>query len=493
MKKLSIFLLALITLTSCLDEFLDVQPVSETYSAKYWKTESEAKAALASVYADMQTNFKPNFALNYIGWYELRSDNFFGNPVAGTYPFSYINMNVISPSHPSSDWNGWYKSIATTNYALHFIPGMTTLTEAKRNHLIAEASFLRAYCYFNLIRIWGNVPLIDKPTFTFDDVVKPFRDSSKVVMDSLILKDLDVALSKVDVSQNDIFIFSAGALYALCTDVAMWNHDYAKAVTYSQKLFDLNRYKLVSGTDFNKVCSSAITEENILTLKWSYLNNGYNPIAQTLTTQYVLVSKKVKDKWAETEWLKDVRRRQTIDSSVVYASNYLSAINPAAAMWKYEPVKRLVSNVNEKFIPLYRLADIILLRAEALNKLADAHVGSYTHQDALDELNKVRNRAGLDSMKLTNQYIINASSLTYGIESAILQERQFELLGEGKRWFDLMRTGRAITTMNDYFETELNAHGVTNYTKFTAEWQLYWPVFQDNIIENSNLAQTGLY
>jgi len=273
----------------------------------------------------------------------------------------------------------------------------------------------------------------------------------------------------------------------------MWNHDYVKAENYSRKLLELNRYNLVKGSDFNKVCSSAITEENILTLKWSYMNNGYNPIAQTMTTLYVLVSKKVKDKWAEAEWLKDVRRRQTIDSSVVYASNHLSYINPAAAMWKYEPGKRLVSNVNEKFIPLYRLADIKLLRAEALNKLADAQVGSYSHQDALDALNEIRKRAGLDPKTLTDKDIVEASSLTYGIESAILQERQFELLGEGKRWFDLMRTGRAMTTMNDYFETDMKPFGVTNYTKFTNEWQLYWPVFQDNIIENSNLTQTGLY
>ena len=484
MKKLSIILFAVLTLTSCLNDFLDVQPVSETYSAKYWKTESEAKAALVSVYADIQNNFKPNFALNYIGWYEIRSDNFFGNPVAGNYPFSYININSISPSHPSADWNGWYKSIATTNYALHFIPGMTALTEAKRNHLIAEASFLRAYCYFNLIRIWGDVPLIDKPTFTFDDVIKPYKESSRVIMDSLILKDLDVAVNKVDVSQNDIFIFSAGALYALYTDVAMWNHDYVKAEKYSQKLLDLKKYNLVSGTDFNKVCSSAITEENILTLKWSYLNNGFNPVAQYITSQYVLVSKKVKDKWSETNWRKDVRRYQTIDTTVVYASNHLSYINPAAAMWKYEPVKRLVSNVNEKFIPLYRLADIILLRAEALNKLE-------RKPEALVELNKVRTRAGLRSREISEYD--GKSDITLAIEDDILQERQFELLGEGKRWFDLMRTGRAITTMNDYFETDLKPFGVTNYTKFTNEWQLYWPVYQDNIIENSNLTQTGLY
>jgi len=488
MKKIIAFLLLAISLTSCLNDFLDVQPVSDTYSGKFWKTENEARAALTTVYADMQNNFK---AINYINWFELRSDNFYGNPVGGTYPFNLVNINSLSPTHPSADWNGWYKSISTTNYAIHYIPDMNNISVIKRNNLLAESYFLRAYCYFNLIRIWGNVPLIDKPTFTFDDVVKPFRDSSSVVMNSLILKDLHLADSLVDVTQKDVFRFSAGPLYALMTDVAMWNHDYAKAVLYSQKLFDLKdgtvpRYGLVSGADFNKVCSSAITNENIWTLKWSYLNNGYNPITQNLTYMYVLVSKLVKDKWATAEWSKDMRRYQTIDTSIVYANSHLANPDPKAAMWKYQPVDRLVLALNEKFIPLYRLADIILLRAEALNQLS-------LKTEALLELKKIRDRAGLPPKTLADDDIVKAPNITYGLESAILQERQFELLGEGKRWFDLLRTGRAKEVVNNHFDNYLKVFGVTNFTRFTDDWQLYWPVYQDNIIENGNLTQTGLY
>jgi len=488
MKKIIAFLLVALSLTSCLNDFLDVKPESETYSGKFWKTENQARVALTTVYADMQNNFK---AINYINWFELRSDNFYGNPVGGTYPFNLININSLSPTHPSADWNGWYKSISTTNYAIHYIPGMSNISDLKRNNLLAEAYFLRAYCYFNLIRIWGNVPLIVKPTLTFDDVVKPFRDSSQVVMDSVILKDLNFAVNNVDETQKDVFRFSAGPLYALATDVAMWNHDYAKAVYYSKKLLDLKdagvtRYTLVSGGDFNKVCSSAITDENIWTLKWSYLNNGYNPITQYLSFMYVLVSKLVKDNWATPDWNKDLRRYQTIDTTIVYGGNHLSNPSPNAAMWKYEPVKRLVLGLNEKFIPLYRLADIILLRAEALNQLG-------LKTEALLELNKIRTRAGLISKTLTDKDIVSAPNITYGLESAILQERQFELLGEGKRWFDLLRTGRAKEVMNYHFDNYLNLYGVTNYNKFTDNWQLYWPVYQDNIIENENLTQTGLY
>ena len=362
---------------------------------------------------------------------------------------------------------------------------MTNISETKQNNLLAEAYFLRAYCYFNLIRIWGNVPIVVKPLLSFSDVTYPSRDSSKVVMDSVILKDLDMAVSKVDPSKNDRFLFNVGPLYSLCTDVAMWNHDYVNAEKYSALLLGTNRYTLVSGADFYKTVSTAITTENIWTLQWSYINNGYNPVVQSLFS-YTIVARPVVEKWKTAEWRKDLRRGQSIDTtfSSLYGFTHLISTDYRNAMWKYEPVTRVGNNTNEKFIPLYRLADIILLRAEALNKLG-------RFQDALDQLNVIRTRAGLKSRLLTDYD--SATDKMLSIEDDILQERQFELLGEGKRWFDLVRTGRAISTMNKYFETYLKAYGVTNYKLYTDQWQLYWPVFKDNIVENENLTQTGMY
>ena len=489
--KIFILLLSAFTFSSCLNDFLNVQPVSQTNSDKFWKTAGDATAAFTSIYADLQNNFKTQQGLSYIGWYEMRSDNFYGNPNSGAYYYSDINKNRLTATHPDADWNIWYKSIGTANYAIYYLPGMKNIADVTRNNLLAEAYFLRAYCYFNIIRIWGNAPLVTKPTLSIDDVTKPARDSSKVIMDSVIIKDINKSIALVDVSKADVYRFNVGALYSLATDVAMWNHDYVNAEKYSYALLYTSptngKYSLVSGDNFYTTVSMATTTENIWTLKWSYQNNGYNPITQSLSIAYVLVAKPVVDKWASTNWNKDKRRYQTIDTlsaKTSYPSNHLTAINNNNSMWKYQPVTRFPQNTNEKYIPLYRLADIILLRAEALNKL-----GRYA--EALTELNKIRTRAGLASRKEADY--ASVTDKTYAIESDILQERQFELLGEGKRWFDLMRTGRALTTMNSYFETYLKVYGVTNYTPFTDTWQLYWPVLQNNIIQNENLQQTGLY
>ena len=129
----------------------------------------------------------------------------------------------------------------------------------------------------------------------------------------------------------------------------------------------------------------------------------------------------------------------------------------------------------------------MLLRAEALNQLKRP-------DDALKLLSDVRKRAGLTEKKLADYEGLSGNDLIYAIESDILQERQMELIGEGHRWFDLIRTGRAKQVMNDYFENYLKLYDATiTYKKFEHDWQLYSPVLYDNILDNGNLKQFGEY
>ena len=127
---------------------------------------------------------------------------------------------------------------------------------------------------------------------------------------------------------------------------------------------------------------------------------------------------------------------------------------------------------------------MLLLRAEALNQLND-------YEGAVALLNQIRKRAGITEKEMS-EFDITADKKT-AIEDAILQERQLELLGEGKRWFDLIRTGRAMTVMNDFFENYIRQYSNFNCQTFAEEWQLYWPVYHNNLMENENLTQFGKY
>lgn len=489
MKKIIGFSIILSLMTSCLNDFLEVEPLNNISTEIYWDTEKDVRSALNAAYAHLQSAYKTGF----LSWHEKRSDNFLGT-LSGAYPTQNICFNKLNSSLSECDWNDWYKIVSVANYAIYFIPQMNdAMTQIKQDHLLSEAYFLRAFAYFSLYRIWGDVPLIDKPVLKKSEVNKPFRTPKNEVME-LIKADLERACDLVDNSLEELFIYSPGALYALCTDVAMWNHDYDKAIESSQMLYDLKKHTL-DGVDFSLVCSNAQTKDNIWTLKWSYAANGSNNFIGSYynTSSPLIPTRVIYEKWQSWEdWSGkiDLRRVATIDSSKIsaYGTNHVNRRPTLCRIWKWSPgVRAIPEDLREAYIPLYRLADIILLRAEALNKKG-------LYQMAIDEMNRVRLRAGLTEKTLFEYLDPTTFEIDPDlIENDILQERQFELYAEGKRWFDLMRTGKVFSIMNEHFDGYITNYGGTGFKNFTEEWQLYWPVSQDILNENENLSQTGDY
>jgi len=485
MKKILYIIIVVFGTTSCLNDFLEVEPISNISSEIYWKSEKDVRAVLNSAYTHIQKAFNTG----YLNWYEARSDNFIGNS-GGSYPYQNINFNKLYSALAPASWNDWYKVISAANHALHFVPKMgNVMSEINRNHYLSEAHFLRAYAYFNLYRIWGDVPMVIQPVLTKTDVTKPAKTAKATIME-LIIDDLEEADKLVNTSFTELFIYTPAALYALTTDVAMWNMDFAKAIEFSKKLIDLKLHTL-DGVDFKTVCANAQTKDNIWTLKWSFVSNGRNMVTFTYysNSNGLVPSKIVYEKWATPQYRKDMRRPATIDTTRLssYTDNHFFR-QPGNNIWKWSPGEKPHSDLmNESFLPIYRLADILLLRAEALNK-----TGKYA--EAIAEMNKVRKRAGLPD-KTTADYFdpITTEVDADMLENSILQERQFELFAEGKRWFDLMRTGKVMTVMNDFFDNYAAHYGGSDYRKFTDEWQLYWPVLQDILNENENLVQTGNY
>ena len=485
MKKIvGIFSLVLL-MSSCLNDFLEIEPLNTVSTEIYWKTENDVRAALNAGYVPLKDAYKKGF----FNWYEARSDNFIGSS-GGTNPYQNVCFNKLTAALPSCDWNAWYKLVSVANYAIYYIPRMgEVMAENRRDHLLSEAYFLRAYAYFNLYKIWGDVPLVSQPVLKKSDVYKPVRSSKESIME-LIKGDLSEAARLVDDSETELYIYSPGALYALCTEVAMWNGDYDGAIGYSQRLYDLNVYTL-EGTDFKKVCADPKTTDNIWTLKWSYVLDGANSIVTTYVNSGNLLvpTKEILEKWKEWGGADDVRRPATLDTTKItaYRDNHIVRMPVGCQIWKWSPGERLGETAyRDCYIPIYRLADIVLLRAEALNRKGD-------YQGAIDEMNKVRRRAGL-AERLLSDYTVSGGGVDWlRIEDDILQERQFELYGEGKRWSDLMRTGRLESVMNAFYDGYITTYGGRGFIRYTEEWQRYWPVSQDILNENDKLVQTGNY
>ena len=284
MKK--IYLMALGTLllmTSCLNDFLDVEPESSIPQNKFWKTEDDLKYALNGAYSQLQSVYNDNGGMSNLAWFVVRGDNFIGGNAGSRAPMLDVSLNVIPSGHVTTNWNVWYKVIGSVNYALHYIPQVTTVTESVKNKYVSEAAFLRAYCYFNLARIWGAVPLVLEPTLVPSDAGKPFRSKHKKVIEQ-VYKDLDLALEKSDKKTSDLEINRANlsAIYALYVQVCRWQceeegvtADYVKAVKMADELYKM-KFSLHPRDSYNKIFAEGNTSENIWTLEWSWASNSTN-------------------------------------------------------------------------------------------------------------------------------------------------------------------------------------------------------------------------
>jgi len=535
MKRTIIFIIASVfLLSSCMDEFLDVQPVSDLSTEKYWKTEDDVRTALNSAYSYIQTTYNYGFS----SWYEGRTDNW--APLSSTNTLG-TSFNVLTNQMGPSNWTGWYSIISIANYSIHYVPQTLISDQIKKNHFIAEAYFLRAFAYFNIARIWGDAPLVIKPTLNVDGIEYPFKSSQAIILDQ-VRKDIDSAFVMADIDGTlsgsvkvDKSKFSTGALYALATDYYMWTHEYQKALDYSLPLnFFMNNTSIALNavTDYPKLFTptdAASQTENIWIMKWDYVsqNNAINyavwsfmsPTSPSYTFSSWFYSgspykaellpslnKKTNNGWMFDVYYKgDKRKAYTLDTvagGTSQATQYVITSAVSKSIWKFNGgVKALTADQAKNYpMVLYRYADILLLRAEAYNRLGDI-------TNAVAELKKVRDRAGLIATNVKiNEYFPGAginqtravtdyvadgpNGMSNQLELDILKERSIELLGEGKRWFDLMRTGRAMAIMNDYYDFALTISTTLKLNKYTDESQLYWPVYYRNLITNPNLDST---
>lgn len=536
MKKTIIVIIASVfMLSACMDEFLDVKPVSDLTTDKFWKTETDVRTALNSAYGYIQTAYNQGYG----SWYEGRSENW--APLSSANSLG-TTFNMLTNQMGASDWTNWYKIISVTNYGLYYIPLTPMADKNTQNHYIAEAYFLRAFAYFNIARIWGDAPLVIQPTLKVDDIQFPYKSSQALIL-AQVRRDIDSAFIKMDkdgtlggsrtVNKGK---FSVAALYALATDFSMWMHEYQKALDYSAPLnFFMNNTAIAlnATADYSKLFTptDATTQnENIWVLQWNYVNQNntvnqavwqfMNPTTPTYTFSSWFYSgtgsykpellpsfnKKALMGWMFDVYYKGDKRKgvslDTVAGGSSQATQYVIASAVSKTIWKSNGgIKNVTANeANNYPLVMYRYADILLLRAEAWNRLGRL-------DSSLVNLKKVRDRAGLNKTgvkineyfpgaginqtRLITDYLADGlNGMSNQLEMDILKERSVELLGEGKHWFDLMRTGRAMAIMNDYYDYALTISTTLKLNKYTDEKQLYWPVYYKNQITNSNLDST---
>ena len=286
-----------------------------------------------------------------------------------------------------------------------------------------------------MVRIWGAVPLVTKEVTTPFEEFDHGRDDTGIVYKQIIA-DLTHAAKVLPLFQSGTNIGRAtqGAANTLLGKVYLTEHNYAAAVAVLQTVVNSNAYKLLPNyADIFKIANKN-NEESIFEVQFNdatgqgseYANffavdaSSIGGIGQVLG--YDIPTKAFSDSFATN----DLRLNATLGKvkKKYYCNKFM---DPA-------PLSDL--NGNNNFMVL-RYADVLLMLAEAQNEMAYTADG-----DAFNNINQVRKRAGLG--KLTTLTTPDQQAFRLAME----QERKYELAFENHRWFDLVRTGRAIEVMN---------------------------------------------
>jgi len=449
-----------VTAASC---SLDYDPISEysektygqtsgTDSIKY-KTRAEMYSQYQALYQKIQD--QEHWYLDLIMLCETRSDNSYGGSTGSqVVP---IETNAIDGGNSvlARDWDRYLADVAQANTVVENIDKVPdpTLTAAERKQWKAEAKIFRSLVWFDMIRIWGNIPIVTKEgkDITAENIEEVYplyypKQTEPTEAYAQMIKDLTEAI--VDAPANDAgdkTKFSKSVARALLAKVYAEKpaRDYAKVLQYCNEViadgFTLNQnygdiYAMNSaGTDLKKRSTpESILEVNFYPgggnwVTWMFGKDLLDPEANFSWAKWVTPSRDLIA--AFTSENDNIRKNESIVYYQASWSNYYPSAN-------YPFMYKMRSAVHS--IIKFRFADILLLKAEALANLdGAANLGA---AEAI--VNQIRARVSLPAIPAT----VKSSKAT--MLDAILKERRLELAFEGQRWFDLVRYDKVEEVMN---------------------------------------------
>jgi hypothetical protein len=488
--------------TSACSNFLDVTPETSLSSVDFYKSKTDIEQAVGGVYAPLQALYNQDWILN-----EMRSDNthFVFNiaqrgPKQDEDPSTFTVEN--NNTNTTAKWNNNYLIISRANVILESIDAVE-FEQTPKDNLKGQTYFLRAFAYFDLVKNFGGVPIFTKPADSYQTTFKP-RSGVNEVYDQ-ILSDLAQATTLLpEKSKQDAGRVTSGSAYTLLGDVYASLNRWQDAEIALTKVTGLgysllpNYRDVFSPTnegnaeiifDVHYAEGTAQAVSNYLPYKFlPVLSNpaiitGVTPSASNTDGCYNTPTPDLiaayEDTLADTRFAASIGFHSgpsplvgVVYNNTPYVKKYLfphSRYRETATNW-----------------PVYRYAEVLLLLAEVINE-------QNRPNDAVAQLNLVRRRAGLTDIEAVSQS---------AVREAIIKERRIELAFENKRWRDLVRTGKAVATMNTY-GAQVKANPQKYYYPLgsapadaafrVSERDLLYPIPISEIVINPELTQNEGY
>jgi hypothetical protein len=467
-NKFTLVALVLLTLGlySCTDKFLDEEENYLIDSEGYFNSEDDYYMALVGAYDLLQATYVNNL----LG--EIASDNTLcgGESATDVVGFQQIDDMTHTPVNANlrDIWNWMFAGVKRTNYFLEF---QNNIEFDGRVQMVAEVRFLRAYFHFELVKWFGGIPVKDYANalegggkrFSPGDETSIPRYSVEEVY-ALIESDLIFAANNLDYTTPQVGRVTKGAAQALLGKAYLYQDKFSDAATVLGNLIDNGPYQLVD--DYSEIFENDGENgvESVFEVQYSdgegagfdclqcsegNVAVGFmgirNHTGPTYDSGYSfnVPTQEAYDNFDNDDTRKDVSILDIVAWAEETEATYVEGYEHTGFYnRKYLPRKgdqnigdqNLTNPNNYRAI---RYADVLLMAAEANNR------GNLDETKALAYLNQVRERAFGDSSH-------NSSATGAALTDAILDERRHELLGEGHRFFDLVRTGRAAQAIDGF-------------------------------------------
>ncbi|MHB1178884.1 MAG: RagB/SusD family nutrient uptake outer membrane protein [Daejeonella sp.] len=491
MKRLLYALVVVLGITvSCKkSEFLKESPEDRYVVGNFYSGSKDAQAAVDAVYNQLYSIYSRNMLLMN----DLPADdhkNGLGMPNQFLQDLEFLRYTSEN-TFVTNMWQINYSGIQRANIAINNIGGIT-MDKALQSRLIGEASFLRALYYFNLVRFYGDVPLILKLDKLGDALIG--RSPKKDVYGQII-KDLQFAEANLPKKYNSVDIGRAtsGAAKILMGKVYLTMNEFQKSADKLAEVVDNEAaygYGLHTNFRDNWFVATENGKEMVFSIDYMGppgLGNGqmglegpkYSVPGGSVPGITGSNEADIPTRDLYTQYISgDTRKDVTFKLDYISPANgkkYTSSIPLFAKYW--EEGQPITGNSKNNMYIL-RYSDALLMYAEALNETGKI-------PKALEVLNRVRARA----FKGNSQ---NYSGLTQaGFRDKVYLERRLELANEGQRWFDLVRTKRFVNVMKAHgiLEAKLAEKNKTIITENTKDYQVLYPIPQREIDLNKLMTQ----
>lgn len=430
--KRYILLVILLCTTSC-SKWLDIKPQDGIIRDNYWQNKEQLKAAVIGCYASLLNG---SLVQSLFVWGELRADMVGSTLNTAVDEVNIMQANILA-TNAYTTWAPVYRTINYCNtvidYAAKVLDTDKTLTQEALDGYLAEAYGLRALMYFYLLRTFGEVPLQLHATDS-DNSLDQLVKSSQEEVYTQIISDLAFAdahaADTYGTTLQDKGRITRYSIYALEADVYLWNEKYEECIAACDKVINSGRFGLMDGSVqsqwFNNVFYIGNSAESIFEFQFDQQQlNPFYAMVIALNARFV-GSPKVMDEVYSIDLTDATKKDIRGDGGSIRATDNM--------IWKYAGatggLTLTARGVNDSWAHwfVYRYADILLLKAEALAWVERG-------QEALDLINVIRTRAGA----IENTAESPDPSSAYDVSSYVLRERAREFAFEGKRWYDVLR------------------------------------------------------